>query len=86
MHKKKADKVNHVYYILGTVQMHAVYIGYSPGHTGTHDWHWHMVGIARANIFHKTFFTFPLFVDDFALSQLLQLVQLYLPGPRAQKR
>ena len=36
---KESRKVNNVYYILGTVQMHAVYIGYSPRvHTHTHTW------------------------------------------------
>ena len=58
--KRKADKVNHVYYILGTVQMHDVYIGYSPGHTGTHDWHWHMVGMGPNKYFPQNLSLFQL--------------------------
>ena len=38
----ESRKVNNVYYILGTVQMHTVYIGYSPrAHIHTHGWHMH---------------------------------------------
>ena len=57
--------------------MHAVYIGYSPGHTGTHDWHWHMVGIGQQKYFPQNVPLFSTFSPCFALSLLLQLVLLF---------
>ena len=40
--------------------MHDVYIGYSPGHTGTHDWHWHMVGMGPNKYFPQNLSLFQL--------------------------
>ena len=58
--------------------MHAVYIGYSPGHTGTHDWHWHMVGMGPNKYFPQNLSLFQLLAPVLRILRiLLQLVFLF---------
>ena len=58
--------------------MHAVYIGYSPGHTGTHDWPWHMVGMGPNKYFPQNLSLFQLLAPVLRILRiLLQLVLLF---------